>query len=467
MTLALGGRDRFSRTSLHLAALSGSTIAVGVLLREWMAAVDLMGYQSSASARNSAPMGVDGCWLLRQPDQLNRTALHYAAIRGDSALYGLLLEHAARVHLEPSAGDDDDDENENKSENEKERRPASGFCDIRHYRDVNGKTAADLLRSSDPYLHSFTVEQPLADLPENEGTMNDGNIEVGDGDWPSASSPSTSPALLRHRPSCDFDVVNASTISARTFLMRYLAPSQPVLLRGAANEWPLRLQGPQRWDRTNFLERFGSHQAVSSTIPYADRFGRGATNNRTTIADFVAFLESDQMQRQKDEGHGSSRQIFSDRPHPDMLRDFPLIPGWLRLHERLVDPMPAALQYFVGGPNAGAPHHWHGDAWNALAFGLKEWTLLPPARAKFSSKGQLFDVAGPSSHGKESTELKRNVTHRAIGREEKSAQLASLKCTQHSGDVFFVPASWGHSTRNIRTSVGIAVEFRYTFNYFT
>ena len=77
-------------------------------------------------------------------------------------------------------------------------------------------------------MHSFTVEQPLADLPENEGTMNDGNIEVGDGDWPSHLR---LPRHLHYRATvpAHSDVVNASTISARTFLMRYLAPSQPVL----------------------------------------------------------------------------------------------------------------------------------------------------------------------------------------------------------------------------------------------
>ena len=134
------------------------------------------------------------------------------------------------------------------------------------------------------------------------------------------SSPSTSPSLPRHRSSCDFDVVNASMISARTFLMRYLAPSQPCL-RGAANEWPLRLQGPQRWDRTNFLS---ASEAASSVVhhPICRSFCRGATNNRTTIADFVAFRRATRCSDRRARA-GSSRQIFSDRPHPDMLRDFP------------------------------------------------------------------------------------------------------------------------------------------------
>lgn len=35
--------------------------------------------------------------------------------------------------------------------------------------------------------------------------------------------------------------------------------------------------------------------------------------------------------------------------------------------------VPAIHQFFVGGSGSGAPLHFHGAAWNALAFGAKRW----------------------------------------------------------------------------------------------
>lgn len=34
-----------------------------------------------------------------------------------------------------------------------------------------------------------------------------------------------------------------------------------------------------------------------------------------------------------------------------------------------------------------------------------------------------------------------------------------LQCTQHAGDVMFVPALWSHGTLNLRQSIGVAHEF--------
>merc|ERR1719291_91608 len=42
-------------------------------------------------------------------------------------------------------------------------------------------------------------------------------------------------------------------------------------------------------------------------------------------------------------------------------------------------------EFYVGGAGSGAPMHFHGPAWNALAFGEKRWFLTPPQHATFSN----------------------------------------------------------------------------------
>lgn len=37
--------------------------------------------------------------------------------------------------------------------------------------------------------------------------------------------------------------------------------------------------------------------------------------------------------------------------------------------------------------------------------------------------------------------------------------LRGLQCTQHPGDVMFVPSLWGHATLNMKQSIGVAHEF--------
>jgi hypothetical protein len=37
--------------------------------------------------------------------------------------------------------------------------------------------------------------------------------------------------------------------------------------------------------------------------------------------------------------------------------------------------------------------------------------------------------------------------------------MQGLQCTQHAGDMIFVPSLWGHGTLNIQQSIGVAHEF--------
>ena len=96
--------------------------------------------------------------------------------------------------------------------------------------------------------------------------------------------------------------------------------------------------------------------------------------------------------------------------------------------------------FYVGPAGSGVNFHQHTNAWNALFYGRKRWFLFPPALTAYSFLPMRDWLA-----------------------EHKNASLTTasrpLRCTQHAGDVLFVPEMWGHATHNILPTVGTAIEF--------
>ena len=510
VVVALLARDRFSRSALHLAVLSGDIAATAMILEEWTAASE-----AASAVENSSSGGGDddvpttavadtlgeerivggvhevSCLLLTQVDQLNRTALHFAAMRGDVSMFRLLqhFDETQRVEMETTG--------------RVARDTAENSCGALVLRDVNQQTAKEILdqlrtadmveatitaegapkkatarklkrgifgRNKDVKVAEGNKERKTAAITSGTGEGRDLGNDDDSGGWTALDFDAYTNKELSDLSSdsiffCDFDVVNSTSLTARDFLLGYLAKSKPVLVQGGADNWafrskaPLKMQGrqttaavnqsnPQRWTLDAFLSRFGTHRVTAALIPYAASFGLEAQALETTIAEYIALVSN--TSRNDSENEQALLYIFSDLPHSSMLGDFPVAgPPWLHLTPRLVDSVPAAIQFFVGPRGSGSPMHWHSDSWNALAFGLKEWALLPPARARFSRTLESSDFGLRSEGGNHWKDDGR-----------------ALRCLQRPGDIVYIPATWSHTTRNLRASVGVAVEFRYTFNHF-
>ena len=93
---------------------------------------------------------------------------------------------------------------------------------------------------------------------------------------------------------------------------------------------------------------------------------------------------------------------------------------------------------------SGAPTHFHGDAWNAVAHGRKLWLLSPPAHARYSATPILPYLEARAEWVLEN----KNTEH-------------PYHCVQEAGDVLYVPADWGHAVLNLRPTIGVAVEFAW------
>ena len=62
---------------------------------------------------------------------------------------------------------------------------------------------------------------------------------------------------------------------------------------------------------------------------------------------------------------------------------------------------PVLTQFNLGPALTGAQPHFHGDAWNALVYGRKQWFVSPPSRAFFAQPGQRVDPFGSALAGQQ------------------------------------------------------------------
>ena len=88
--------------------------------------------------------------------------------------------------------------------------------------------------------------------------------------------------------------------------------------------------------------------------------------------------------------------------------------------------------------------HYHASAINFLAWGTKEWIIIPPKGALYSTVPALqYFEEGFLADGPDSVPDGTQV------------------CQQQAGDIFIVPDNIGHATLNTEITIGTAFEVRY------
>jgi hypothetical protein len=107
-------------------------------------------------------------------------------------------------------------------------------------------------------------------------------------------------------------------------------------------------------------------------------------------------------------------------------------------HDREAPP----VHLTVARAGAGSPLHAHGRIWNLLLRGTKKWWFAPPGYAAGDSRSA-------------------SAREWALGGERAALERASgaRQCTQHRGEVVYVPSRWKHATLALCGSVGVARAF--------
>lgn len=106
--------------------------------------------------------------------------------------------------------------------------------------------------------------------------------------------------------------------------------------------------------------------------------------------------------------------------------------------------------FFLGPPLSGAPMHYHSYAFNHLLYGRKKWTLLRNADVFYSNTPAIETVYRQIQANKEGKGGEQHTNIIAADNE--------FHCVQEEGDLIFVPEGYAHSTLNLEDGVGYAVE---------
>ena len=235
---------------------------------------------------------------------------------------------------------------------------------------------------------------------------------------------------------CNID--RRANLSKEAFLREYADTNTPVIITDALKEtWA---NVTKAWSKDNFLARHGNlavKTQPSSEVVY-NRQGGAKVAATVTVQEYVdQRMASHAGPRTKnaDEqylfGGTTTAQLFHDVPAPGYFQDLTRF-AWER-EERA-----RAALFFLGPAGSGVGMHEHTSAWNALVYGRKRWVLLAPN----SHYGPTATTMG---------EWMKNWHARF-------RQGDVYECTQHKGELVYVPTNWMHATHNEEACIGIAVE---------
>ena len=240
------------------------------------------------------------------------------------------------------------------------------------------------------------------------------------------------------------------------FVQRFIVGQRPVVIRGARETDKLLQWYSKEWAKAPFLSKYGDAQVNIADIPYGDQF-TGEKLDKVSLRDFVEQISTSS-------GRGadtkSIKYVFINAREmlsqvQETIEGLPS-PGWMSPPQtaddgrtkRRLQFVPFLTEFYLGAAGSGAPFHSHNAAWNYLAYGKKKWALITPDEALWSVKSAwsffMEDMARMSK--------------------DLQTQTPPLTCTQHSGDLIVLPPRWGHTTLNLRNSIGIAREFNFNLD---
>jgi|TARA_B110000208_G_C11711205_1_gene409372 hypothetical protein len=231
---------------------------------------------------------------------------------------------------------------------------------------------------------------------------------------------------------CDFDVVNASHITLEQFRKTYLFGTgkgsrshsrssnsgQPVLIKGAAINWP----AMTRWTR-EYLNKELKSALASLKIDRDDQHP-------------MLYLFSE-LDKHSGKIKDSSVPLQKFQPFAKDVLPMKWFSDWR-------DPRKQHLlhQFFmIGGHLSGLAFHAHQEAWNGLVLGTKRWFVFPPEIDAYH-----FD----SENGNPSwwTELSHLGRTDFVNNILAKLNPKPMECWQKAGDVIFVPHMHQHCVFN-------------------
>ena len=222
---------------------------------------------------------------------------------------------------------------------------------------------------------------------------------------------------------CEFDAVDAATLTPADFAATYRVPGRPVLIRAA---WPA-ADVSRHWELDWLLDRLDAGQE-SPEYTF-----RGILTG-TDLGEWGPTEDGSYVFEQLKNG-----SVGGFRPFDDEGVDGAALAGWFRdwwpdtpgeQPTAIATGAPQNAYFMLGWNNSGLSFHGHEEAFNALVLGKKKWMLVDPAK-----NPNFPDLAD-----------KMDWLQRVLP--TLSANERPLECEQNPGDVIFVPENWGHAVWN-------------------
>ena len=290
---------------------------------------------------------------------------------------------------------------------------------------------------------------------------------------------------------CNMPVLDARQWSLSALAEHLAATSTPLLIRGLHDLPSWRRQADALGNRSALLEGFGSEQVQLSV---ATLLANGPEST-TLDAEKLRFMRNawGAVAGGSALGDGVERQVKAGEPRPSVgLGDWlaalregtapsdsyvfhnvsagPVAQALAPLHalwrdvafaqfaqqrgsQWLGPDPPDLMRLGVGGSGSGAPFHDHDVAALNIAFaGRKRWLVTRPCRPDC----RIPSMGGAALYHPEV--LLRQARLPAAALRVLGAGGDTWDCTQHPGEVVFIPAMFLHATVNLDESVAVAVQ---------
>jgi hypothetical protein len=215
------------------------------------------------------------------------------------------------------------------------------------------------------------------------------------------------------------------------FIQDYKETRTPVLLKSGASDWPLM----QKWSKEYISTRMGSYvcKVVKDSRP---AYAQG----RTTLKKYFQHQSLSDSTLTLDQFNPSKPPLFFQDiayPNPFFTKR--------QIHR---------FFYFHAHKNAGTLPHIHGNAFNILQEGKKEWIFYDASKEHNPQGYEVLQDSnrryGIGSHAKdwfrkEVPRLPRKLDH-------------VYRCEQQPGDIVFIPHGFCHAVLNHSEVMGIVFE---------
>ena len=238
---------------------------------------------------------------------------------------------------------------------------------------------------------------------------------------------------IEHLPTALEPVLRLQNVGPEEFVQRWLGVNQPVVLEGAAKDWP----AVQRWNPAFFGERYGTETIRLLSMGPGDVDNANYTARETSLADAIDVLETSGNK-------AYCRFLPTLMEHPELRRDLDM--AWF-LDRR--GPMSTAGNFhlFIGG--AGTETGLH-SAVSANLFlqvhGTKRWTLYSPQWTPVFEPPMDRAMYFVSAFDPERPDYERFPDAR---------HLQGYEVVLEPGDILWNPPFWWHKVSNPTTSIGL------------